>query len=138
MSTPVNAALNLQTRALLTPEQLSVNSIFQDYASPYLRLNNFDLTPIRIQPAAAQSAESVDLHGDDGSTIGTVSYTPGDFASMQAAAERLMKEGNQEDYLQGQKLMQKAFQILQVEILKMQLEQQIFNSVVQALQRAAG
>lgn len=137
MSTPVNPALGFQARAL-SPELLSVNSIFQEYASPYLKLNTFDTTPIRIQPAAPKSPESVDIHGDDGSTIGTVSYTPGDFASMQAAAERLMTEGNQEDYLQGQKLMQRAFQILQVEVLKMQLEQQIFNSVVQALQRAAG
>jgi len=138
MSTPVNTALSFQARAL-TPEQLSVkNSIFQEYPSPYLRLNTFDLTPIRIQPATPNSAESVDIHGDDGSTIGTASYTPGDFSSMQAAAERLMKEGNQEDFIQGQKLMNRAFQILQVEILKMTLEQQIFNKVIQALAQAAG
>ena len=139
MSIPVNASISFQTPSLLTAEQLKSTAIQDDFTSPFLRPERFAIDPAKVlQPPAPPSSTSVDVHGDDGSVTSSVSYTPGDFTSMEAAAEKLMKDGNQSDYIDGQKLMQKAFQILQVEVLKASLQQQIFNSVVQSLQRAAG
>jgi hypothetical protein len=139
MSTPVNASNNLKTPSLLTSEQLKLSTIQQEFTSPFLKADLRVLDNIRVlQPAAPASPESADIHGEDGSVIGFVSYTPGDFASMQAAAEKLMKEGNQQDFVEGQKLLNRAFQLLQIEMLMESLKQQIFNQAIQSLQRAAG
>src|SRR5262245_15991357 len=77
---------------------------------------------------------SVVLHKKDG-TEETLTYTEGDFASMQRAAERLGKEGNAEDKLDAQQLMAEAYQILQMKQLLMTLEQNLFNTMIQNLQR---
>ena len=91
-----------------------------------------------LQPAASGSPQTLPIRNDKGDEIGSVSYIPGDFASMQAAAEKLMKEGNQEDFVEGQKLLNRAFQLLQIEMLMESLKQQIFNQAIQSLQQAAG
>jgi len=136
--TPVNTNISFQTPSLLTAEQLKPSTI-QDFQSPFVRFDQVALDHIKVlQPAASSSPESLDIHGEDGSVIGSVSYTPGDFASMQAAAEKLMKEGNQQDFVEGQKLLNRAFQLLQIEMLIESLKQQIFNQAIQSLQRAAG
>jgi hypothetical protein len=138
MSTPVvNTSINLQD-ARLRPADLTVSPLLDSrLVSPFLK-SKLDFSRIVATPPAPAAPESLDIHGEDGSVIGTVSYTPGDFASMQAAAEKLMKEGNQEDFVEGQKLLNRAFQLLQIEMLMESLRQQIFNQMIQSLQQAAG
>jgi len=138
MSTPVvNTSINLQDARLRTAD-LSVSPILDNrFASPFVTAK-LDVNRIVSNPPAAAAPESLEIHGEDGSVIGTVSYTPGDFASMQAAAEKLMKEGNQEDFVEGQKLLNRAFQLLQIEMLMESLRQQVFNQMIQSLQQAAG
>ncbi|MCI0422189.1 MAG: hypothetical protein L0387_29535 [Acidobacteria bacterium] len=85
----------------------------------------------------APKTNTVELTKKDGSKE-SLSYTPGDFASMKAAADRLIKEGNEESKLEGSALMQEAYQILQLKQLELSLKQNLFNTIIQALQRAAG
>ena len=105
-----------------------------------MRSDQLDLDHVKVLQSSGllRHPSPQDIHGEDGSVIGSVSYTPGDFASMQAAAEKLMKEGNQQDFVEGQKLLNRAFQLLQIEMLIESLKQQIFNQAIQSLQRAAG
>lgn len=137
MSTPVvNTSINLQDARLRTAD-LSVNPIVDKFASPFVTAK-LDVNRIVSKPPAPAAPETLEIHGEDGKPIGSVSYTPGDFASMQAAAEKLMKEGNQTDFVEGQKLLNRAFQLLQIEMLMESLRQQIFNQMIQSLQQAAG
>ena len=136
MSTPINADASRLYDARIA--DVSLNPIEDRFAKPFLP-NRYDLTAIVQKPQVSDATVTVPIHGGEGGAeSGNVTYTPGDFASMKAAALALTKSGDEKDFLEGQELMQKAYRILQAEMLEMQLQQQIFNSVIQALSRAAG